>query len=168
MAFSSGKKAYFISDRSGFRFPYKDRIKEWNGTLVSKTEFEFKHPQLNSARKVTGRSGLRNARPDRTEPAITVLLTPDPFTTGTSGGSSTTITVKETSHSRSVSSQVRFRDVSPFDGISAAVMELAAGYAIVSVVDTNNYTVSVSATATTGSIKGGGKVVSAGPVTVES
>ena len=138
MAFSSGKKAYFISDRSGFRFPYKDRIKEWN------------------------------ARPDRTEPAITVLLTPDPFTTGTSGGSSTTITVKETSHSRSVSSQVRFRDVSPFDGISAAVMELAAGYAIVSVVDTNNYTVSVSATATTGSIKGGGKVVSAGPVTVES
>ena len=51
MAFSSGKKAYFISDRSGFRFPYKDRIKEWNGTLVSKTEFEFKHPQLNSARK---------------------------------------------------------------------------------------------------------------------
>ena len=47
-------------------------------------------------------------------------------------------------------------------------MELAAGYAIVSVVDTNNYTVSVSATATTGSIKGGGKVVSAGPVTVES
>ena len=28
MAYSSGKKAYFISDRSGMRYPYKERIKE--------------------------------------------------------------------------------------------------------------------------------------------
>ena len=47
-------------------------------------------------------------------------------------------------------------------------MELAAGYAIASVVDTNNYTVTVSATATTGSIKGGGKISSSGPVTLEN
>ena len=55
-----------------------------------------------------------------------------------------------------------------FDGISSSVMELAAGYTIASVVDTDNYTVSVSATATTGSIKGGGKIASAGPVTLEN
>jgi len=168
MAFSSGKNAYFISDRSGVRFLYKDRVKEWNGSIVSRTEFESKHPQLNPARKVTEKSGLKNARPDRTEPAVKVLLRVNPFTTGTSGQSSTTITVQEHSHGRTVSSQVRFRDVAPFDGISSSVMELAIGYAIASVVDTDNYTVSVSATATTGSIKGGGKIASAGPVTLEN
>lgn len=166
MAFSSGKKAYFISDRSGVRFPYKDRIKEWNGAIVSRTEFEFKHPQLNPTRKVTEKGGLRDARPDRTEPAVAVLLPLNPFKTGSSGSS--TVTVTEPSHNRSVSARVRFRDVAPFDGIASAAMEASVGLVIVSVVDTDTYTVTVLGTATVGSIKGGGKIASAGPVTLVS
>jgi hypothetical protein len=47
-------------------------------------------------------------------------------------------------------------------------MQNASGYSIASVVDTDSYTVSVSDTATVGSVKGGGKIASAGPVTLES
>ena len=90
----------------------------------------------------------------------------NPFKTSSSG--SGTITVTEKSHGRTASSTVRFRNVEPFDGLTSTVMENASGYSIVSVVDSNNYTVTVSGTATTGSIKGGGKVASAGPVTLEN
>ena len=31
---SSGKYAKFISDRSGMEFPYKEMVKEWNGSRV--------------------------------------------------------------------------------------------------------------------------------------
>ena len=44
--FASGKYAYAISDRSGFRYRYRDMRREWNGALVGKDEFEAKQPQL--------------------------------------------------------------------------------------------------------------------------
>ena len=44
--FAIGKKSKFISDRSGFAFPYRERVKEWNGNLVHTSEYERKHPQL--------------------------------------------------------------------------------------------------------------------------
>ena len=47
-------------------------------------------------------------------------------------------------------------------------MEASVGLVIVSVVDTDTYTVTVLGTATVGSIKGGGKIASAGPVTLVS
>ena len=47
-------------------------------------------------------------------------------------------------------------------------MESASGYAITSVLDANNYTITVSATATVGNTKGGGTFASAGPVTLEA
>ena len=34
--FASGKNAFAISDRSGFRYRYKDMRKEWNGLLVGR------------------------------------------------------------------------------------------------------------------------------------
>ena len=40
MAKASGKYAQAISDRSGFAFPYREMLKEWNGSLVHKSEFE--------------------------------------------------------------------------------------------------------------------------------
>ena len=52
MAYSSGKYAFFISDRSGMRFPYKERIKEWNGSIVHISEYEAKHEQLDPHRTV--------------------------------------------------------------------------------------------------------------------
>lgn len=44
--FALGKKSKFISDRSGFAFPYRERVMEWNGNVVHRSEYEPKHPQL--------------------------------------------------------------------------------------------------------------------------
>lgn len=68
MAFAKGKHAKFISDRSGMAFPYTERVKEWNGSLVHISEFEPKHPQLEPPRYVTDPIALQQARPDRQEP----------------------------------------------------------------------------------------------------
>ena len=167
MAYSSGKKAYFISDRSGMRYPYKERIKEWNGAIVHVSEYEAKHPQLEIDRQVLDVEALRDPRPDRTEPAVETLLPLNPFKTGSAGGGTTVITVTEPNHGRTNSSTVRFRNVVGFDGISTTVLESASGYTITTV-DTNSYSVTVSATATAGSQNGGGGRVSAGPTTLEN
>ena len=65
---ASGKYSKAISDRSGLAFPHKEMIKEWNGSLVHRSEFEAKHPQENpSTHKADGES-LANSRPARSEP----------------------------------------------------------------------------------------------------
>ena len=46
MAYSKGKYSQSISDRSGQAFPYREMVKEWNGSLEHIYEFESKHPQL--------------------------------------------------------------------------------------------------------------------------
>ena len=74
--FASGKNSYAISDRSGFRYRYKDMRKEWNGLLVGKDEFESKQPQLGPFRKVVDPEALQNARPDRVEPLVVSVGTP--------------------------------------------------------------------------------------------
>ena len=66
--FASGKNAYAISDRSGFRYRYKDMRKEWNGLLVGRDEFESKQPQLGPFRKVSDPQALRDARPEPLNP----------------------------------------------------------------------------------------------------
>jgi len=62
--YASGKDAYGISDRSGFRYRLRDMRKEWNGLLVGVDEFEPKHPQLQPSRVVADAQALRNPRPD--------------------------------------------------------------------------------------------------------
>jgi hypothetical protein len=62
--FASGKNSYAISDRSGFRYKYKNMKKEWNGLLVGKDEFETKHPQLEPTTKTDDPQALKNARPE--------------------------------------------------------------------------------------------------------
>ena len=62
--YASGKRAYFISDRSGFRYDYKDMRKEWNGAIVGPDEFEPKQPQLGPFRKADDPQALKDARPD--------------------------------------------------------------------------------------------------------
>ena len=70
---ASGKHSKAISDRSGLAFPYKEMIKEWNGSLVHKSEFEAKHPQENpSTHKADGES-LANSRPARSEPMEVIV-----------------------------------------------------------------------------------------------
>lgn len=62
--YATGKWAYGISDRSGFRYRLKDMRKEWNGLLVGKDEWEQKHPQLEPIRARPDPQALRNPRPD--------------------------------------------------------------------------------------------------------
>ena len=73
MAHAAGKYAKAISDRSGLEFPYKEMIKEWNGSLVHRSEYESKHPQLERQQHKPDGQSLKNARPSRVEP-MTVFL----------------------------------------------------------------------------------------------
>ena len=73
MAHASGKYARAISDRSGMEFPYTEMVKEWNGSLVHKSEFEAKHPQLERQRHAADAQSLQDARPARAEP-LTVFV----------------------------------------------------------------------------------------------
>jgi hypothetical protein len=70
---ASGKYSKAISDRSGMQFPYKEMRKEWNGSLVHKSEFESKHPQLEKEKHSSDAQSIEDARPDRLEP-MTVFV----------------------------------------------------------------------------------------------
>tara|TARA_R100000773_G_C4219928_1_gene118566 strand:+ start:2250 stop:2627 length:378 start_codon:yes stop_codon:yes gene_type:complete len=63
MAYARGKYAKAISDRSGMAFPYKEMVKEWNGSFVHKSEFEPKHPQIKKKHITADPIALANARP---------------------------------------------------------------------------------------------------------
>ena len=160
--FSKGKHAQFISDRSGMAFPYKEMVKEWNGSRVHISEFEPKQPQLEPRAHGADPEGLQNAKPDRTEPATQNLLPGNPFNI-TSG--SATITVTEPSHGRSTSDTVVFRNVdgSP-GGLAFTVFENSSGFSITKI-DSNSYSFNCGSNATV-TEKAGGMFVTAGPVTL--
>ena len=164
--FASNKHALGISDRSGAAYRLKDMRKEWTGMLVGKDEWEPKQPQLMVVATPADPQALKDPRPDRTEPAVTVLLSFNAFTSGDSG--SAVITVSEPGHDRSTGDTVRFRSVETFDGFTATVIEASGGYSITKV-DSDSYSFTASSgTATTGATKGGGGYASAGPVTVSA
>ena len=73
MSYASGKNAYGISDRSGFRYRLKEMKREWTGALVGPDEYEPKHPQLRPPKAGPDPQALRNPRPDKTE-ALTVYV----------------------------------------------------------------------------------------------
>ena len=159
--YATGKYAKAISDRSGMEFPYNEMVREWNGSFVHVSEFEPKQPQL-EPKPMNGDSiSLRNVRPDRTETAVPNLLPSNPFTI-TNG--STTVTVDEPDHGRSTSDTVRFRDASNVANLPAATINASGGYTITKVSD-NKYTFNSGVTASV-TLKGGGDIASAGPVTV--
>ena len=58
--YATGKWAYGISDRSGFRYRLRDMRKEWNGLLVGKDEWERKEPQLEPLRVRPDPQALRD------------------------------------------------------------------------------------------------------------
>ena len=162
--YASGKRSKAISDRSGMAFPYNEMVKEWNGSLVHRSEFEAKHPQIEVKSHKADKQSLKNARPDRIETAAPILLPLNALKTSNSGTSA--ITVTDPSHGRSSSDTVRFYDVVGFDGITATNINKSTGYTI-TVVDADTYTFTVSTdTATTGNIEGGGFRAYAGPTTV--
>lgn len=62
--YAIGRKAYGISDRSGFRYPLNRMRKEWTGLIVGADEWEPKHPQLEPLRDVSDAQALKDARPE--------------------------------------------------------------------------------------------------------
>ena len=185
--FAKGKYSKAISDRSGMEFPYSEMVREWNGMLVHKSEFEAKHPQLEPRSYGAEGHGLANARPARAENEVSRMLEPNPFET--IAASSGIINVYEKSHGRSTSDTVRFRgpiwtssdsdayqNPVGFDGVTGANLAKAAGYSITvgkrdsagDITNTDDYyhfTVDTN-TATSGGISGGGNSCSAGPATL--
>ena len=161
--YATGKYARAISDRSGMEFPYKEMVREWNGSFVHVSEFEPKQPQL-EPKPMNGDSiSLRNVRPDRTETAVPNILPLNAFTI-TNG--STTVSVNEPNHGRSSNDTVRFRNSTNVANLPAATINAAAGYTITKVND-NNYTFNSGVTASV-TLEGGGDIASAGPVTVSA
>lgn len=73
--FASGKYAWGISDRSGFRYRLREMKKEWNGLLVGPDEFEPKHPQLEPPNVSPDPQALRDPRPDNAETMRVVVFT---------------------------------------------------------------------------------------------
>ena len=161
--YATGKYAKAISDRSGMEFPYKEMVREWNGSFVHVSEFEPKQPQLEPKPMNGDAISLRNVRPDRIETAVPNLLPSNAFTI-TNG--SATVTVNEPDHGRSTSDTVRFRDASNIANLPAATINVSSGYTITKVND-NNYTFSSGVTASV-TLEGGGDIASAGPVTVSA
>ena len=179
-----GKYSKAISDRSGMEFPYHEMMREWNGSLVHRSEFETKHPQLEIRAKHGEEQGLMNARPDRTENEVIAILGPNPFET--IAASSGIINVSEFAHGRSTGDTVRFRGTlstsatfnnpKNFDGITGSNVAKSAGYSITvgkrdssgGITQTDNFyhfTVDTN-TATSGGVSGGGENCSAGPATL--
>ena len=94
--FASGKNSWAISDRSGFRYPYRLMKREWTGALVGPDEYEPKHPQLEAPRVGPDPQALRNPRPDQTE-TVSVYIGTDvvglPIETPRAIGKAGTVTV---------------------------------------------------------------------------
>ena len=184
---ATGKFSKAISDRSGMEFPYSEMVTEWNGSVVHISEYEDKHPQLEISAHHGDEQGLFNARPDRTENKVLILLIPNAFET--ISASSGIINVSEKGHGRSTGDTVRFRgpihttsdpdgfeNLTGFDGITGSNLSRAAGYSITvgkrdssgNITNTENFyhfTVATD-TATTGGISGGGQSCSSGPATL--
>ena len=159
--YSSGKKSWAVSDRSGQRFRYIEMVQEWNGSFVHVSEYEPKHPQLEP--KVPGNDpqGLQNARPERVEPAVVVILGNNPLYSQTG---SSTLVVNDPGHGTKLGSTVILTNVLSANGFTIPQLTTTKGFAVTSV-DTNNYSFNLSTVATeTGFF--GGTDVSIGPSAV--
>ena len=112
--FAKGRRALAISDRSGAAFPYREMVKEWNGSFVHNSEFEAKQPQLKPHPVGADPQGLMNARPARTEFPVQDFLSENPFsnTTTTVGGQQrANILVRQIKNGLINGEFVRFQDV---------------------------------------------------------
>ena len=78
---AKGKKSVAISDRSGFKVPYRSLKTTWDGLRVEPEEYEPKHPQLTPARNVVDATALFDPRPDNDPENVEIKygFTFDPF-----------------------------------------------------------------------------------------
>lgn len=69
--YATGKYSQRISDRSGAAFPYKEMVKEWNGSIVHVSEFEAKHPQLIQTKKqLADPEAIKLAKPQQADTTV--------------------------------------------------------------------------------------------------
>ena len=106
--YASGKRSLAISDRSGMAYPYTEMVREWNGSLVHKSEYEPKQPQLEPKPAGSDPQALYNPRPQPASKTSLILLNNNPFTTVKYGGT-TYVNVFSEDHQRAAGSVVRFR-----------------------------------------------------------
>ena len=146
--YATGKYAKAISDRSGLEFPYREMVREWNGSIVHVSEFEPKQPQLEPRPSSADGISIRNVRVARTENDVSYSIPENGFETYEAG--SRVINVTAPGHGLTNGTTYRFRGqptISPgtgtssnpvfayanpadFDGITGANVAKAAGYAI--------------------------------------
>ena len=146
--YARGKYAKAISDRSGMEFPYREMVREWNGSFVHVSEYEPKQPQLEPKPQSADGIALQNVRTARTEPITTVLISNNGFETYQAG--SGIINVFSPGHGLTNGTTYLFRgapttspgtgtstnpvfayaSVPNFDGITGAQIGQGSGYAI--------------------------------------
>jgi hypothetical protein len=160
--FSTGKKAYAISDRSGQRFPYQEMVQEWNGSFVHISEYEPKQPQLEPKIPGNDPQGLQNARPDRVEPAVLVELAYNPFY---SVAGSSTILINDPGHGNKLGTSIVITGSLAGNGFTIPVLNTTVGSTLTSV-SSDTYSINLPNTANaTGFF--GGRSVTIGPAAVE-
>ena len=191
--YATGKYAKAISDRSGLEFPYREMVREWNGSFVHVSEFEPKQPQLEPKPQSADGIALRHVRTARTENDVPYSIPENGFETYTSG--SRIINVTAPGHGLTNGTTYRFRgpsalitggggtfqfkDPQSFDGITGTNIAKAAGYTITTGIFRSGARVSTdyavanfffftvdTDTATNGNVKGGGIGCSIGPITL--
>ena len=142
MPYASAKKAWGISDRSGFRYRLSRMKKEWTGALVGPDEFEPKQPQLFPPKTYPDPQALRNPRPEQVETTSKVLLQKDPFFV--TSVDSNVLTVYEPGHGRTSGTRVRFSKAQSFQDFFANTLNKNDGF-VITVTSTNEYTITVEA-----------------------
>ena len=193
--YATGKYAKAISDRSGLEFPYREMVREWNGSFVHVSEFEPKQPQLEPKPQSADGIALRHVRTARTENAVAYSIPENGFETYQAG--SGVINVTAPGHGLTNGTTYRFRgspalvtggggtfqynNPADFDGITGANIAKAAGYAITTGIFRDGARVNTdyavanfffftvdTDTATKGGVTGGGNGCSVGPVTLSA
>ena len=106
--YASGKRSLAISDRSGMAYPYTEMVREWNGSLVHKSEYEPKQPQLEPKPAGSDPQALYNPRPQPASKTSLILLPNNPFESIIYAGT-TYVNVFSPNHQRAAGSVVRFR-----------------------------------------------------------
>ena len=123
--FSSGKYAQFISDRSGFAFPYREMVVEWTGARVHTSEFEPKSPQVSPRPHGADPQALEHARPRSPSIPSPGILNPDPL----SMNATTTATVTLDNCQLQVGDAVTFLNVTD-NSVGGVTNNLLSPFAI--------------------------------------
>ena len=181
--FATGKNAYGISDRSGFRYKLNDMKKEWTGMLVGRDEFEVKQPQLTPRPVGADAQALQHAYPARTEFGVLDLLMFDPFETYQVGSGIVNVNLPGNKYETGDIKRFRgapgiagnYNTPDNVNGITGAVIAQSIGYAITAgkyVTGATDATQTdwfwfTAATNATSTGRGGGYPVGVGPVTLQ-